>query len=955
MRGLQNKSPSADTLRTMNRMRGMLSIQDAKAVANSLHGDVVYRKLALPHEFPNTPANFDDSLPFDILSLEVEIAMLHARQETNESKLVSAIKQMAVLSNQILSEQYSAALDTVETIRSHFGYSIRLLNKVAFIFAQSPPGSESSERSKVFLDACGMSTRNFLARGVVDALSANYNYLSIRNNIATRGKLEMGSRFSHDLGNWLFYPIQTDATLFASQLQSHRMASLIDATYVLLENTRNIDDGARFNINQFCSPSLVEAWDGLSSIPLPLHLLTKGGDSKDPGFQVYRHSISWLELRPLSLYRARCDALYRVSEEHDFPIDTLSHSLTSDYYSEVGSLSDLAVERGQMEILPKKYNPQRDETFERTLALLYIIKAPSADKLLTTPQLLILMNSTRDLDSLISVGELDSLLLENTPDEMFRTIVLTLQARRTGSARLASRLRLAFEKLVRAKHGGSIVDFFADLAGKAPDVARYLFDVCDERFLDLLYDIIPENASVLQVRADLLRWYGNAFADDAFLERARIMEIDERIQRVRGTIDDTRIYVDMVRFSHWIQDTHLDEINALSRERRADPRDISLISPTLVAEVPSLPEVRMAKVLQSCFQTFCESTHFGIAAYLARRIRHGTLEGALTARVDELMSDIDETAAWSPPGLHGFASAWSVSYRHKVLDLGTERLHIRTKSKPRGLINAEIWSGKREKIVQNTVEEIFRNFDHADGIPLAVGAIQRSCWQLIQPDLDKIRSSLAGARALWGTIGNIDQLKLTGDDRRAAKELFSRINIATDDAFKTVISWFHQPQEMAPSAPLSILFEAVIREVQESYPRFQPTVKLSGASEITLTGGVYHIVYDALFILIGNAAKHCPEHVAILRRFEILAGNENKNELVVTIATECSSASQLEVVRECLQAALSGDTSLANFVDQKSGFLKLAHMLEHSRELLRIVPDFSGGYFQLALHFELIA
>jgi hypothetical protein len=182
----------------------------------------------------------------------------------------------------------------------------------------------------------------------------------------------------------------------------------------------------------------------------------------------------------------------------------------------------------------------------------------------------------------------------------------------------------------------------------------------------------------------------------------------------------------------------------------------------------------------------------------------------------------------------------------------------------------------------------------------------------------------------------------------------AKVNNVSDEPFKSVASWFHQPQDMVPSAPLSLVFDAVVKEVQEAFPTFDPEVRLEGQSEITLTGGTYHIVYDALFILLGNAAKHGPETSQITRKFDIVLNADGERELLVSVSSPCTNE-DLSKIQDNIEQALASDISSANEYDKGSGFKKLVHLREYSRELMRLEFNTDNNTFSTDLFFELLA
>lgn len=955
LRGLQNKQGGEVAKKTLNLIRKNLTLKDAGAVSDILYGSKLYSHLGIPEEFPKQPANFDNHYSLADMNLRLEVAGLRARQIANHERILSFLRTFAEISQRIIDRDFVAAMDLIEEAAIDYGYSIRLLLKVSYIYTRADKNAPLQIRSKKFLDYCGLSSRNFVARGAVDILSANYSFLFIRRNITQRENIRRKSNFRNNIGEWLFFPIQRTKMDLSKQLQSQRLSSLIDATFTLFENTLNIDYGHRFDLKYsdfIPSYELECAWNKLSNTSIPTNS-NVWDPGEDGAFQFYRESISWLEVAKITKFRTRVDALYRDPESRKRFSDHFSQEQNRNFYLGLNSLSQLSAQTDRTAILEEHFSVNKEGTFGRTLAFLHLISSPLSSKKLNTSQLLSIMNSTRDIELLLDSSEFDLLLEEGEVDALFRVIILTLKSQHSGSPRAASRLRTAFESLLINDYQSNLLAFFESLARVAPQVSKYLFELCDERFLDLLHQVVPEGQSVLQVRADLLFWYAETFDEKSYSERARIMQIDDRIQRVRGTIDDTRIYADKLRFAYWIEDNFLDELLAIAREERPSNDAISM-SISRPYEDTYTPQNRMAKLLQSVFQQFCENTHFGIASYLGRRIRHGTLAGVLTSKVEEIISAAKENEFENDPQACHFLEEWLKKYKTHVDELGSDYLQVYSqKNKPKGLIKTNIWGDQKLLVSIGVLRKLFETLNE-DSINDVVNGLIQSCWQLVQHDLERIRRHFTKCRIVWGMLESSEFMTHAHSNRRSVTTFCARLNVSTDEVFKTVTSWFHQPQDMVPSAPLALLFDAVVKEVQEAFPMFTPDIHILGQSDITLTGGTYHIVYDALYILIGNAAKHGNSSVKIFRRFDFVFGSDSQRELLVSVKSSCTSA-HLERIKIKMEEALTGDNSAANTFESGSGFKKLVHLRDYSRELHRIEYSIEGCFFSVDLFFELLA
>ena len=85
---------------------------------------------------------------------------------------------------------------------------------------------------------------------------------------------------------------------------------------------------------------------------------------------------------------------------------------------------------------------------------------------------------------------------------------------------------------------------------------------------------------------------------------------------------------------------------------------------------------------------------------------------------------------------------------------------------------------------------------------------------------------------------------------------YATLNSSVQYRFDGVRSWFTRPTNISPSASVALLCRAVLNEIKTRYPDFEPSIEISGADEVELIGHRFHYFYDAIYVLIDNAAKH---------------------------------------------------------------------------------------------------
>ncbi|EGR1081191.1 hypothetical protein D6V07_01925 [Vibrio cholerae] len=135
---------------------------------------------------------------------------------------------------------------------------------------------------------------------------------------------------------------------------------------------------------------------------------------------------------------------------------------------------------------------------------------------------------------------------------------------------------------------------------------------------------------------------------------------------------------------------------------------------------------------------------------------------------------------------------------------------------------------------------------------------------------------------------------------------------------------------MSPKASLNLLYKAVVAEVQQSYASFNPDTHFDEAEDVELVGGSYHVLYDALYVIVFNAAKHGKPLGCISRHFLI------DQDEVSQFAKVIFSSEILDEGCECAvnnRLMIADDTSIddAQLHERTSGIKKLYHLQKYDK------------------------
>lgn len=298
-------------------------------------------------------------------------------------------------------------------------------------------------------------------------------------------------------------------------------------------------------------------------------------------------------------------------------------------------------------------------------------------------------------------------------------------------------------------------------------------------------------------------WFGERIDEPLLIERAKTLRIDLRLQKIRGEIDDTRVYVDPNRYSEWIQDNFFTELSSILRSQR-----IALFAYLLPDSDSELaqqqkPEVRMARLISKAFDQFCSSTKFGIASYLGRRIRHGTLKGAMLSPVQRLLDDPKFEDLMENGDSSKIVERWISNYRAGIDELGREFLQISSNKKPKGLFDTDVFRKDRSDILRTAILDIDQTYADTKSFAHVNTKIYSYCWRLAERDLRRVREHLGNCRQVWGTFNAAEFRRLVPTEFKGLANAFTReLGSLLDDRFRTVTSWFKEPTNLSPSAPL---------------------------------------------------------------------------------------------------------------------------------------------------------
>ncbi|NVC29603.1 hypothetical protein FCU42_20985 [Vibrio parahaemolyticus] len=738
-------------------------------------------------------------------------------------------------------------------------------------------------------------------------------------------------------------PIPNDKSEFESVLSDYFSFSLFDSYLYLMKLLK-------FNLSFIPSTtverSLEEAYERISSIQFNPEGMYKKVD-EDVGYYFLRESFLFSE-QPNALQFQIVHGYYYVNALNSKRANQIVTPIIEEYFSDISELEQLNHTTPAMyEIRSDKYNSSTCGMLENSTALVYVLGRKQGQLSPNEQDLFVeLMSYTRDIGEICPKEYLAS-IASSAKCQRLQLVVNCLITLNHKSQLSEHQLRSVIQDYCIQQFNGDLNALVQHLYSISPAVAEHLLLTCDETFLATLFRIVDRPVDAIQVRADMLNWYGKMSGEERYLDRAKTLKIDIQINKEKGTIDDSRIYVDPFKYTQWFEDQMVGKLTmALDNVMISEHPVVNLNWKN--TGVGSTDEV--INLLLACYKEFCDNRSFGIASYLGRRIRHGTFEGTASTELRALSSNEEYAHLFDDKEFSSRFGEWMKRYEDMIYALKNNVLQIKSKRKPEGCFSTDIDSPAKNVVADQLIYEILRIYSKRTGVVRLPSVIIDYCWRLAEFDLVTTKKLLSERKSSHGVFSYSPKHGSSTHKRQYSK--FSQeVNSLTSQKFGLMASWFNKPTYASPSTDIYLLFNAVISEVKDSFPEFEPKIDL-GDKIFTINGGTYYVIYDALFVLIHNAAKHGKPDGRIHFKVSIL--EERINAIRIELYAELDSYEAVTKALDNIEEAQLLAKGDADDYESKSGIRKLKKLEnEGSISELSFSPSEEGNMLCFEFHFEL--
>jgi hypothetical protein len=916
-------NPSIEAMREgFKKIASLSSPIDYKNSVEILRQSQLFKANNISRYFPqkfSRPLQLPAYKPSEIIS----------RFNQNKKKISNLILSVRKIIIFVDACDFKSALQAVRDLIQKEGVSIVLL-RMAYLIKNRADHPNLSREIDAILDAIQSANVKYPQLAIRELSNPNTEYLNIREKISAAGEGAMMSIAKNFIDH-----IPRSEEQFEEVLNAYFGVSLLDAFSYYLSVTRC----GLFAYSKFIDSDLVEAFNELAKLQISHNY----PDGEDPGLIFFRDSLLLIELDECFRYKTCHSAIFNTAENRLFTRTPYESAILQEYFQSIKSINDVE----NFSDISRNSSDDAEPRFERSNALIYFLE--QNDGVVEDEKTFVkLMSSTRDIGVICQKRYLQSMSQSATSDE-FKLVVACLGYIKTRTQLNEHELRETIQEIAISKFGSNLTDLLDYLYVQSPAVTEHLVHVLDETFLTKLFDIVDRPNAAIEFRASIFEWYSAKTGDLSYLDRAKNLRIDVQINKAKGTIDDARIYVDPVKFTQWVTDNLLDELSILAAEicAKNEPSLVSVGWDKVKAGITDIEQV--GAILLSAYEEFCSNNKFGIASYIGRRIRHGTLKGTGFNDVKVFPKRAEFAELFSSRDFEECFNAWLKAYESCLNQLRDKYVQIHDKKKPDGLFTKDLRTATKWVTANHMLYEVLNSFHHNKSGQELPYIIAEYCWRLVEEDLAGIRGFIMDQKAKYGVF-RFDLLRDNRIRQRDVQEFSEELNTLVADRFRLIESWFNKPSIASPSAQLLLLFKAVVSEIQGFFADYNPQLVVDELGYV-IRGGAYFVIYDALFIIIYNAAKYGKKDGKLCLEV-LIEEREGAVNFKIAITSQLDADANMRLVRESISSALCEDFEDALIIEGRSGIKKLKRM-EQDLYIRNVSYEFDTDEVTASFEFKL--
>lgn len=911
LRGINNNLEGHKLIKSLKKIKISTSTSEYKDVINILRSDDAFKSNNLLRYFnEKCPKGLDSSPEYSDEEILKKI-------NNNSKKVAQLLERYKELYDSIFNQNINNTIKILNDIKENHGISILYIRTLIFIKNNNLITNRENIIEKIteIEEKIEIQNSAYLNNCIKETCNHKTSYFNIINKVLENENDDANESMQSLIAKDIVKNYPNTKNEYEKTLNAYFQYSLIDAL-LYINRIRNINEKT-FALNNEIEDSLKK----LTNIKINIKIY-KDNDLELDDFLFFRESPLIIDLHEAQNYRLIIGTLYN---RNDLKLATATNyikNLISTYFKNINSIQsiDPISIKDADELNTKTFKSHTGNFLENSTALIYALEKNSNFTANDELKFVKLMSYTRDIGFILSSSKLEE-ISENKETEDFKLVIACLRHIGHNSTRSDFELRKTLEEGIH-KNSEEIIPFLEKIYNISKAVAEHIITVCDETMLNKFFHTIEKPNMAIEKRAEMLDWYGRKTNDTNYIDRARNLLLEIKISKEKATIDDSRIYIEPTKYVQWMENQSLNNIiillDSISNNDELKIFSSIVVKWSTISTGLSKYE-QLANELLKCYSEFCTNKIYGIASYLGRRIRHGTFKGNATKDIREL-ANLDEYGyIFQNDAFKIQYERWLKEYDTSITEFRDKKLHIKSKSKPDGLISTTFDTPSKELIANAMLTEIIKAYiNNADINTNLPYLILEYCWRIIELDLEKIRNELLKIKSNYGVFTPSSNLN------RQYRKFSTEVNSIIAEKFRVITSWFNKPSTVSSNVELNLLIQTIISEISASVLDFSPNVTYI-EEELILSGKVYLSVYDALFILIQNAAIHGKKNGNLKFKAaptDKLLSIEVVSELNDNDAKKCSIVK--EKIEEKLNEELSED---AHIKEGNSGIEKLKQML----------------------------
>jgi hypothetical protein len=618
LRGIIGETDSFKIKKSLKKIKSSNSLTEYKKALEIIRASELFENNSVSRDFNKVCPRL---MPEVVKYTENEIIDKINLNEDQISNLISMYRNLLICAQE---RKFDESLRYCHLIIEYKGVSVSLIKILFYLKIQAENFKNIRDAIESVFSRIEINNARYLDNAIKQLSSSKTDYFNICKKINGSDSKTSLSYIAKDF----ISHVTKDEEIYLIKVSAYYSFSLLDSfLYICSSKRLNLPFVSK---SKTIKSSLVDSFDSLRKITLNQRSYT----NKIQGnldLELFRECFLILELDECFKYKTIHGAFYVTNKEEKIVRIPAENKLLTDYFENVKSLSDLCSnERGTDGISLDKFDSNNCSCLDNSSALLYCIEINDAN-IYDEGKFIELMSYTMDIGFTCPSQYLQKIINNAESDEL-KLVLACLMSIKDKSQIIEHNLRKVIQEIAVQKFDSKIQNLIEYIFTISPSVTQHLIKICDETFLSKLFHVTDKPNTAIESRAEMLEWYGNKTDEPVYIERGKNLRTDVQINKEKGMIDDSRIYVDPLKFTQWINDNIITDLNFLL-EVNTNKIGLSTISidwPKVNSGISNNEQI--ASLLLVCYSEFCKNNLFGIASYLGRRIRHGTFKGEIRGR-----------------------------------------------------------------------------------------------------------------------------------------------------------------------------------------------------------------------------------------------------------------------------------------------------------------------------------